>query len=759
MATNVPKLPVYTGKTPVIGQVQPEFNINRADKLAYDAQLFGEEGAEGALNTTIEAINTASSEIENNAAAAEESAQKAEAAVASSGYKGEWYAGAPVEAGDIWGNKGSEWRSLTGANVEPVDGDDWRNLNDYGVLPSGRVLKHRRGTNAEILAGVPAIGEIVMNTTQDELVLGNGAKQGGIPIPKKENVNLTLDLADAVANTGLKQGYTLRIKDRGDALFDVVLASTVTPNGYDIVQCTGVATLALSLRIGNGQVHTDAFGANDIDGLQAMNDRLTGAGGMIILDRVITINKTLRLTRNVSMMGAVKQATGIVCDFSSWTGLGLHSVPDLTGIFIEGGSDTDRGAKYGRQFRDFFVQGINNSTLETLGIFMGTADRRLIPDSASSIGFSIRGGHFSNINVSQFDIGYNISEVWSSYFEMCESLACRVNMEITGQSVNNKFSACSFSPALHDSYTSSTDETGCVRILNHSNYGPTESKVGRPEGLTFSQCNMFSANVGFFLEGSLHVTVDQCIIDLHSDHAIRGISTAGLTISKCYIASTGGDSVGATIELTNTGAAGDLDCKIIHNDIRKITVAGNEAQEAFRCNSRRGVLYEGNEHGGYAGQTVCYIDSLRNGVIKNNRFQLGVDDYTAQRCIFVVGGDNLTIDGNISFQGNMILKMSPSKPTNYHIGANYSTAQETMESGSVQLLTGQSSVFVDLKHTNSGLGAPGVTQLVSIVTASHDQPLTDFTVTPNGVNSRRCTFAVSAPAAADTNIYWQSRCQ
>lgn len=76
MATTIPKLPVFTGKTPVIGQAQPEFNINRADKLAYDAQLFGEEGAEGALNTTIEAINTASSEIESNAASAEASVRR-----------------------------------------------------------------------------------------------------------------------------------------------------------------------------------------------------------------------------------------------------------------------------------------------------------------------------------------------------------------------------------------------------------------------------------------------------------------------------------------------------------------------------------------------------------------------------------------------------------------------------------------------------------------------------------------------------------
>lgn len=581
-----------------------------------------------------------------------------------------------------------------------------------------------------------------------------------------ENLADPNDPTSAKGSTDLVEGQTIVVGERaagkgGFSTWDAVLASSVTANGYDVVLSTGSPTIALVLRIENSIIHSDAIGAgdNDVDALQAMNDRLTVNGGTIILDRAITINKTLRLTRNVSMRGATKQVCGIICDFTSWTGLNLHSVPNLTGIFIEGGSDADRGAKYGRQFRDFFVQGINNSTLETTGVFIGTADRRLIPNETSSIGFSLRGGHFSIVNISQFDIGMNISECWSSYFEGCESLACRVNVEVTGQSVNNKFSACSWNPALSESYTSSTEDTSCCRILNYTNYGPDEDKVGRPEGLTFSQCNMFSANVGFRLEGSLHVTLDQCIIDLHADHAIQATSTAGLTISKCYIASTGGDSKGATIELTNVGTATDLDCKIIHNDIRKISIAGNESVEAFRCNARKGLLYEGNEHGGYEGQTVCYIDFLEDGVIKNNRFQLGVDDYVSQQCFFVNSGDKLTIDGNISFQGNMILKMTASKPTNYYIGANYSTEQETMESGSVTLLSGQSSVFVDLKHTNSGLGAPGVTQLVSIVTASHDLPLTDFTVTPNGVNSRRCTFAASAPAAADTEIYWISRCQ
>lgn len=55
-------------------------------------------------------------------------------------------------------------------------------------------------------------------------------------------------LASCVADVDLVLGEKVRIADRADGIFDVVLASGVTPNTYNIVQCTGVGTLALVLR-------------------------------------------------------------------------------------------------------------------------------------------------------------------------------------------------------------------------------------------------------------------------------------------------------------------------------------------------------------------------------------------------------------------------------------------------------------------------------------------------------------------------------
>lgn len=57
-------------------------------------------------------------------------------------------------------------------------------------------------------------------------------------------------LASAVASTRIKEGNLVHIEDRG-GVWEVVLTSSVTPNGYDIVVSTGVPTLSFKLVIDN----------------------------------------------------------------------------------------------------------------------------------------------------------------------------------------------------------------------------------------------------------------------------------------------------------------------------------------------------------------------------------------------------------------------------------------------------------------------------------------------------------------------------
>ena len=80
-----------------------------------------------------------------------------------------------------------------------------------------------------------------------------------------ENV-LSRDTLNAVViDTSLQAGLSINIAERttgngGGAMWDVVLSSTVTENTFNIVQCTGVATLSLVYRIENSTINVKAIG-------------------------------------------------------------------------------------------------------------------------------------------------------------------------------------------------------------------------------------------------------------------------------------------------------------------------------------------------------------------------------------------------------------------------------------------------------------------------------------------------------------------
>ncbi len=66
-------------------------------------------------------------------------------------------------------------------------------------------------------------------------------------------------LDDAVNDASLNLNDVIVTNDRNGATFDVVLLSSVTANTFNIVECIGVNTLALSLRV-NSAIHSKQFG-------------------------------------------------------------------------------------------------------------------------------------------------------------------------------------------------------------------------------------------------------------------------------------------------------------------------------------------------------------------------------------------------------------------------------------------------------------------------------------------------------------------
>jgi len=113
----------------------------------------------------------------------------------------------------------------------------------------------------------PTEAEADANDTSSALRLADNIT-GAISLIKdldRDFVHNEPTLAIAVAATNLLAGDSINVAERttgdgGGAMWDVVLSSSVTENTYNIVQCTGVPTLSLVLRI-NGVVDVKQFGA------------------------------------------------------------------------------------------------------------------------------------------------------------------------------------------------------------------------------------------------------------------------------------------------------------------------------------------------------------------------------------------------------------------------------------------------------------------------------------------------------------------
>lgn len=108
-------------------------------------------------------------------------------------------------------------------------------------MNSNRILNLPNATNAQEAA---TYGQL-LNTGPFTILTGD--------------VNYYPTIALAAADSTLVVGDIIVAVDRDNSTFDVVLASGVTTNAMNIVQCTGVATLALVLRL-NATTMPQAFG-------------------------------------------------------------------------------------------------------------------------------------------------------------------------------------------------------------------------------------------------------------------------------------------------------------------------------------------------------------------------------------------------------------------------------------------------------------------------------------------------------------------
>ena len=157
-------------------------------------------------------------------------------------------------------------------------------------------------------------------------------------------------MAAAVADTSLVVGMVLRIGNRANSLWDVVLSSGVTENGYNVVQCTGVATLSLVLRINGlcidaewGAVHdgsTDNTAATQAAALYAETNKLglfiapSSAGTVLEKIDILTGGITIAgyKSKIIHKYSSVVQGTGGSGSTKCWPVFMIHRDADLTEI-------------------------------------------------------------------------------------------------------------------------------------------------------------------------------------------------------------------------------------------------------------------------------------------------------------------------------------------------------------------------------------------------------------------------------------------
>lgn len=124
-------------------------------------------------------------------------------------------------------------------------------------------------------------------------------------------------ILDAQAYGSALPGMSANIKERtagngGGAVWDYVLASTVTPNTFNIVTCTGVPTLALVLR--STGINLPSMWGAGVGGDDALVIAEMLGSVDVILDKFYTMKSTQTLPSNTSIFGLSLNNSGFIAD-------------------------------------------------------------------------------------------------------------------------------------------------------------------------------------------------------------------------------------------------------------------------------------------------------------------------------------------------------------------------------------------------------------------------------------------------------------
>ncbi|AUR84551.1 hypothetical protein NVP1060A_35 [Vibrio phage 1.060.A._10N.261.48.B5] len=160
--------------------------------------------------------------------------------------------------------------------------------SDFGLVTSGTEVKHRRGTDAEIASGVPAIGELWFNTTDSSIHMGDGATQGGIKHLNVDLTNLVFDTVADMTTASPPVGSKVTIVERDNYTFEVV--SGGSPDGKRVLDAGGGNTAVfVSVASFTAKAVGEAGGGAIVRGGKATVSDFPNRGPLLIMNNPSTV--------------------------------------------------------------------------------------------------------------------------------------------------------------------------------------------------------------------------------------------------------------------------------------------------------------------------------------------------------------------------------------------------------------------------------------------------------------------------------------
>ena len=271
-------------------------------------------------------------------------------------------------------------------------------------------LRQEDGTEVPITgAGQPLItgaGGVILYNGSPAQVLTNGdysikvLNAQGSKVYYVESVNdgspATIDkvtfkyntLADAIASTDIYETAALNIAELtagngGGAMWDAVLSSTVTENTYNIVQCTGVGTLSLVLRM-------DAV--VNVKSAWATGDGSTVDSTAINAAFVAVTGKTLFFPASTYELGTIKLEIDnpivVICEqgvvFNQSNNIAMIEIDDTENVTFVGNKCLFQHVRASAGPNTFYIRGSQRVNVENVRFSASPKDQIYVGQSIAN---------------------------------------------------------------------------------------------------------------------------------------------------------------------------------------------------------------------------------------------------------------------------------------------------------------------------------------------------------------------------------------